>query len=73
MSCEYSERQAMRAPVRAIPILAEMGIRAISIGQNSGSPIPQTNTQSRGCFVWRDEASGTEVFYLDVDGYGWCK
>ena len=57
---------------RAIPILAEMGIKAISIGQNSGSPIPQTNNQSRGCFVWRDEASGTELFYLDVDGYGWC-
>ena len=56
----------------AIPILHSMGIRAISIGQNSGSPRPATfSNSSSGCFVWRDPESDTEVFYLDTDGYGW--
>ena len=44
----------------AVPILADEGVRAVTIGVNGGSAPPGVPKNSP--FIWRDEASGAELF-----------
>lgn len=43
----------------AIPILTAEGVRAVTIGVNGGSAPPGVPKNTP--FIWRDEASGTEL------------
>ena len=43
----------------AVPILADEGVRAVTIGVNGGSAPPGVPKNSP--FIWRDEASGAEL------------
>ena len=65
-----SQRDVPGTTRGVIPVLRSMGVTTIAIGQNSGSPVPETGSTG-GCFVWRDPPSNTSLFYLHVEGYGW--
>ncbi|BDA48441.1 hypothetical protein COCOBI_12-1200 [Coccomyxa sp. Obi] len=74
-----SQRDVPGFTRNAIPILTAEGIRAVTIGVNGGSAPPGVPKNTP--FIWRDEASGTELVTVlhpggysgePVDGLGEC-
>ena len=76
-----SQRDVPGLSRAVIPALARAGVTAVSVGVNDGSPAPVLPStvdcsvggfhQIRQPFVWRDEASGTEVLAdYHPGGYG---
>ncbi|CAE7237749.1 unnamed protein product [Symbiodinium sp. CCMP2592] len=64
-----SQRDVPGMTRSVIPILRSNGVKAISVGSNTGSSPPAVPRP--GVFRWRDEASGTEVFGMHhAGGYG---
>ena len=49
-----------------VPVLAEAGIKLLHIGVNEASSVPEVPP----VFVWRDEASGTEIMVVYRGEYG---
>jgi len=54
----------------AVPLLAASGVRALSVGVNWGSAPPGVPKSEP--FIWRDEASGTELIAMWHEGEGAC-
>ena len=62
-----SQRDVPGFPRAAVPLLAEVGVRALSEGSNSAMHPPNVPP----AFVWRDDATGTEQLVMwHALGYG---
>jgi hypothetical protein len=56
-----SQRDVPGLTRAAIPILSQAGVKAISVGVNSGSAPPADITKPNKPFLWKDERSGASI------------
>ena len=59
VNVSLSQRDVPGLTRAAIPIMANKGVAAISVGVNSGSAPPGVPLSTP--FIWRDQPSGTQV------------